>query len=113
MMVDVKQEGVETSTPVPPIDWESTVDQPSETKVGWSFLDDERNKFAAHKEWWLFERMYQEQALRERFLDADGRLKDGAGEVYQRHIERFLVLLLVFIQLTGGQRTLLTLFRVQ
>ncbi|KFY90217.1 hypothetical protein V500_05234 [Pseudogymnoascus sp. VKM F-4518 (FW-2643)] len=36
---------------VPSIDWDNTVDQPSETKVGWSFLDDERNKFGAYKEW--------------------------------------------------------------
>ncbi len=63
MMVD--STGGKDPPQVPPIDWENTVDQPSETKVGWSFLDDERNKFGAHKEWWLFERMYQEQALRE------------------------------------------------
>jgi hypothetical protein len=31
---------------VPPIYWDKMVDQPSETKVGWSFLDDERNQFA-------------------------------------------------------------------
>jgi hypothetical protein len=28
--------------------------------------------------------MYQERALREQFLDADGILKDGASEAYQR-----------------------------
>jgi hypothetical protein len=66
-------------------------------------LDDERNKFGAHKEWWLFERIYQEQALREKFLDDDGLLKPGAGEAYQRHVERFLELLLVLIHLCGGQ----------
>ncbi|KFZ23111.1 hypothetical protein V502_02410, partial [Pseudogymnoascus sp. VKM F-4520 (FW-2644)] len=54
---------------VPSINWDNTVDQLLETKVGWSFLDNERNKFGAHKEWWLFERIYQEQALQEQFLD--------------------------------------------
>jgi RecQ family ATP-dependent DNA helicase len=88
---------------IPAIDWENSVDQPSETKVGWSFLDDERNKFQAHKEWWMFQRMYQEQRLREQFLDGDGRLREGAGAQYQRHIERFLELLLVLIHLCGGQ----------
>ncbi|OBT70934.1 hypothetical protein VF21_10104 [Pseudogymnoascus sp. 05NY08] len=88
---------------VPSIDWDNTVNQPSETKVGWSFLDDERNKFGAHKEWWLFERLYQEQALREQFLDDDGLLKPGAGEAYQRHVERFLELLLILIHLCAGQ----------
>ncbi|KAH7418916.1 hypothetical protein BKA64DRAFT_614191, partial [Cadophora sp. MPI-SDFR-AT-0126] len=34
--VDMKQ--------VPPIHWDKMVDQPSETKVGWSFLDDQRNQ---------------------------------------------------------------------
>jgi hypothetical protein len=47
--------------------------------------------------------MYQEQALREQFLDGDGLLKAGAGEAYQRHIERFLELCLVCCHLTGGQ----------
>jgi hypothetical protein len=101
MMVDAK--GGDDPKHIPPIDWENTVDQPSETKVGWSFLDDERNKFRAYKEWWLFERMYQEQALREQFLDVDGKLKDGAGEAYQRHIDRFLEMLLVLMHLCGGQ----------
>jgi hypothetical protein len=103
MMVEGGFEGCDDTKHVPPIDWENIVDQPSETKVGWSFLDDERNKFAAHKEWWLFERMYQEQALQEQFLDVEGKLKEGAGEAYQRHIERFLELLLVLMRLCGGQ----------
>jgi hypothetical protein len=33
--VDIKQ--------VPPIYWNRIVDQPSETRVRWSFLDDKRN----------------------------------------------------------------------
>jgi len=47
--------------------------------------------------------MYQEQALRDRFLDIAGKLKEGAGEQYKRRIERFLELLLVLIHLCGGQ----------
>ncbi len=58
MMVRGKFEGSDEARPVPAIDWENTVDQPSETKVGWSFLDDKQNKFTIHKEWWLFERIY-------------------------------------------------------
>ena len=66
-------------------------------------MDDERNKFAVHKEWWLFERMYQEQVLREQFLDAEGKVKEGAGEVYQRYVERFQELLLILMHLCGRQ----------
>jgi hypothetical protein len=45
--VDVKQ--------VPLIYWDRMVDQPLETWVGWSFLDDERNQFTECKQWWLYE----------------------------------------------------------
>jgi hypothetical protein len=45
----------------------------------------------------LFKRVYQEQALQEQFFDADGKLKDGAGEAYQQHIERFLLLICFLI----------------
>ena len=40
----------------------------------------------------FIERIYQEQALREQFLDDNGLLKllkPGASEAYQRHVERF------------------------
>ena len=53
----------------------------------------------------MFERLYQRQALREQLLDAEGQLREKAGETYQRHIERFQELLLVFIQLTCEQQT--------
>jgi hypothetical protein len=41
--------------------------------------------------------------LREQFLDDNRLLKPGAGEAYQRHVDRFLELLLVLIHLCGGQ----------
>jgi RecQ family ATP-dependent DNA helicase len=92
--VDMKQ--------VPPIHWDRMVDQPSETRVGWSFLDDERNQFAACKQWWLYERMYKEEELREQFMDA-GTLKREAVAAYQRYVERFQELLWVLMHLCGGQ----------
>jgi len=92
--VDMKQ--------VPPIHWDRIVDQPSETRVGWSFLDDERNQFAACKQWWLYERMYKEEELREQLMDA-GKLKREAVAAYERHVERFQELLWVLMHLCGGQ----------
>lgn len=93
--VDVKQ--------VPPIHWDRMVDQPSETRVGWLFLDDERNQFAACKQWWLYERMYKEEQFREQFIDSAGRLKREAVAVYQRYRERFMELLWALMHLCGGQ----------
>jgi RecQ family ATP-dependent DNA helicase len=93
--VDMKQ--------VPPIHWDRMVDQPSETRVGWSFLDDERNQFAACKQWWLYERVYKEEPLREQFMDSAGKLKREAVAAYQRHVERFQELLWGLMHLCGGQ----------
>jgi hypothetical protein len=77
---------------MPPIYWDRMVDQPSETRVGWSFLDDERNQFIVCKQWWLYERIYKEEELREQFMDT-GRIKKETVVVYQYYIERFQELL--------------------
>ena len=75
----------------PAINWESMVDNPSESRVGWSFLDDERTKFAVDGQWWLYERMFKEQKLREQFMDERpvSKFKKEAVEVYQQRIKRF------------------------
>jgi hypothetical protein len=78
------------------------VDQLSETRVGWSFLDNEQNQFAACKQWWLYERMYKEEELREQFMDA-GTVKQGAVAAYQRHVEQFQELLWILMYLCGDQ----------
>jgi RecQ family ATP-dependent DNA helicase len=102
MVVRVSRDGEVNGKQVPPIYWDKMVDQPSETKVGWSFLDDERNQFAVCKQWWLYERMYKEEELREQFMDA-GTVKRGAVAAYQRHVERFQELLWILMHLCGGQ----------
>jgi hypothetical protein len=45
MKVDIDAEREVDSQQVPPIHWDSIVDNPSESRVGWSFLDVKRNKF--------------------------------------------------------------------
>lgn len=50
MMIRMSTDREADMKQVPPIDWDQMVDQPSETKVGWSFLDDVRNQFAACKQ---------------------------------------------------------------
>lgn len=91
MMMGLGEEG-EVDARVPEIKWDAIIDQPSESKVGWSFLDDERNEWAVCKEWWMFQRMYEDPRVRERFLDPAGNLKE-AVTAYQRHITRFRELL--------------------
>jgi len=96
----------------PNIDWESMVDNPTESRVGWSFLDDERTKFAVDGQWWLYERIFKEQKLREQFIEESAsregasrspKFKKDAAEAYQRHIDRFRELLLILMHICAGQ----------
>ena len=107
MMVDVDSQGHVDATQVPGIDWDTMVDNPSESRVGWSFLDDERSRFEVDGKWWLYQRMFTEQRVRERFLVESSeecpRIRQDIADQYQRRIDRFRELLLVLFHLCGGQ----------
>lgn len=91
MMVEVNANGQGQQAPA--IYWESMVDSPLKSPVGWSFLDDERTKFAVDGQWWLFERIFKEQKLRQQFINerpvGTPKFKKSAAEAYNRHVERF------------------------
>jgi RecQ family ATP-dependent DNA helicase len=89
MMVRVGADQDVDMQQVPPIHWDTLVDQPSETRMGWSFLDDKRNQFTVDGQWWLYKRMYKEPQLKERFIDPLGRVRRKAVAEYQRSVERF------------------------
>ena len=103
IMVGMNQDGEVEAKQVPPIDWAHLRDQPSEIRVGWLFLNDERSRFAVDGQWWLYERMYKELALREKFIDRHGELRRSGVVAYQRQIERFQELLLISIHICGRQ----------
>ncbi|CAN9302546.1 unnamed protein product [Alternaria alternata] len=82
-----KQLAVVTTSP---IDWERLVDNGAETKVGWSFMEDPRNKHATSVEelkQWLGQRLQDERKLREEFVDVEATrsaLARGAGVVWAK-----------------------------
>jgi hypothetical protein len=47
--------------------------------------------------------MYHKQTLQKQFLDVNRKLKKRAGKAYQRHIVRFLEVLLILIYLCVRQ----------
>jgi hypothetical protein len=51
MKVDMDSKQYVNPQQVPLIHWDSIVDNLSESQVGWSFLDDERNKFDVDGQW--------------------------------------------------------------
>ena len=70
-------------------------------------MDDERTKFAVDGQWWLYERVFKEQRLREQFIDeSEGtrspKFKKDEAEAYQRHVDRFKELLLILMHICGG-----------
>ncbi|KFZ17941.1 hypothetical protein V501_01471, partial [Pseudogymnoascus sp. VKM F-4519 (FW-2642)] len=108
MMVDVDSQGQVDATQVPGIDWDMMVDNPSENRVGWSFLDDERNRFEVDGKWWLYERMFTEQRVRERFInetseDERPTIRKDIADQYQRSIDRFREVLLLLFHLSGAK----------
>jgi hypothetical protein len=102
MMVGINIDG-EISEKCPPIDWDNMVNQPSESRVGWSFLDDERNTFSVCKKWWMLKRVFKEQRLKEKFIDREGKWKSAMFQAYGKNIERSKELLLLMMCFTGGQ----------
>ncbi|CAN9175108.1 unnamed protein product [Alternaria alternata] len=92
MLLQVDGEGgiAPNTTACLAIDWERLVDNGAETKVGWSFIEDPRNKHATSVEelkQWLGQRLQDERKLREEFVDVEATrsaLARGAGVVWAK-----------------------------
>jgi hypothetical protein len=109
MMVEVNEEGDVDERLVPPLDWDHLEDDHSEERVGWSFLDDARNRWEeAEGKWWLLRRICEEEALRQVWLKEGIRAGENpyhsrAVHKYQKRLDRFLEKLLIIIHMVGGQ----------
>jgi hypothetical protein len=53
---------------LPRIPWATLRDDPVNKTPRWNFTHDERNQFPVNGEWWLFNRIRQNEKLRRRFL---------------------------------------------
>jgi hypothetical protein len=92
MMLQVDSEGeiIPNTTACPVIHWEKLVDNAAEQKVGWSFMEDPRNKHATSVEepkQWLGRRLQGEEKLRDQFINVEATrsalARDaGAGAVW-------------------------------
>lgn len=90
LMVEMNEDGEVDARKVPPINWDQLVDNLAETRVGWSFLDDERNQFAVDGKWWLYDRIFKEQTLREKWLDENGQIIAETADKFEEDVEEFL-----------------------
>ena len=81
---------------VPVIPWDGLVDNPSESRAGYWFMDNEDNGFPVDGQRWLFYRIVG------RFMEG-GRWKEGRVQEYMRWIGRFKEKLLILMHISGGQ----------
>jgi len=105
MMLKMNVEG-EVEGQLPPIDWERLSDNPSEEKVGWSFLKDVQNKFAVDGKWWLLKRISHEPQLQSEWfedMEGDHPYRMEAVMEYQQKVEQFQEKMLLVMHMVGGQ----------
>ncbi|KAK5189256.1 hypothetical protein LTR47_011254 [Exophiala xenobiotica] len=79
----------EGTTGLPPLDFSSLVDNPSQIQEGFSFLRDARNQFSVKGETWLFHRVFSEVRLRQKWVDVDTEPADNAVAWQTRSITRY------------------------
>jgi hypothetical protein len=90
MLLQIDNEGsvARDTTAYPTIDWGKLVDNAAEQQVGWSFMEDPRNKHATSVEepkQWLAQRLQNERAIRSQFIDVEATraaLAKGGGVVW-------------------------------
>lgn len=102
---------VDATAGLPSIQWHRLVDNPAETRAGWSFVDDPRNDEALGRvdgKTWLASRVAAEERLRAQFIEDD----DGTGTIrwkmdgvraYAARMKSFRAKLLVLMHMSGGQ----------
>lgn len=69
LQIDAHGQIQEGTTPFPPLDLDSLVDNPSQSRDGFSFLQDPRNRFSVNGETWLYHRVVRESRLRRKWID--------------------------------------------
>lgn len=90
---------------VPQVPWAALRDNPTDGRPGWNFLQDHRTRLPVDGERWLFDRVGQDRAIRDRFLKPASRSGvDRPGvERYMGRVVAFREKLAVLMHITGGQ----------
>jgi hypothetical protein len=74
----------------PKIPWEQLMDDPTQPKPGWCFLDDSRTRWPVHGPQWLIGRIQSEPRLQQRFVDGpERRIRMQAIDRYMQSIVQF------------------------
>lgn len=108
MMIPTGANGEVDETYIPPINIERLEDDCSEDKVGWSFLDDPRNRWSVDGQQWLLNRVCTEARLKGEWEKKGAPVnanpyRTEAVRAYRELIEQFQEKMLMIFHIVGGQ----------
>lgn len=90
---------------VPIIPWDAMFDDPTNSAVGWNFIQDQRSRLPVDGQEWLYGRIHSQTKLQDRFVRSDsaGFIDRERTRDWMRQVARFRGLLLILMHITGGQ----------
>jgi superfamily II DNA helicase RecQ/uncharacterized C2H2 Zn-finger protein len=108
MMIPKRADGEFEEGHIPALRVDKLEDDCSEDKVGWSFLDDPRNRWSVNGKRWLLDRICKEEGLKDEWerkgaKDSENPYRTEAVRAYQQLIERFQEKMLMIFHIVGGQ----------
>ncbi|CAN9283890.1 unnamed protein product [Alternaria alternata] len=94
-----------TAESIPNVPWDSLRDNPTDERPGWNFLKDHRTRMPVDGEKWLFQRVGQDAAIRDRFMKRGTRSGINRQEVerYMDRVVAFREKLAVLVHIVEGQ----------
>jgi len=89
---------------IPVIPWDRLHDNPSESKPGYCFLDNENTKLPVEGKRWMFDRAMSRRGRGDEFMDEErSGVREDRIQIYMRSIRQFKEKLMVLMHISGGQ----------
>ncbi len=90
---------------MPRIPWQSLRDNPVENTPGWNFMQDTRNQFEVDGQWWLYNRIGENENIMRKFVKAGRGLTWNRSQIegYMHQVMEYREKLLMLVHITGGQ----------
>ena len=105
MMEELLMGSMKGAPPTPSVPWDSLRDNPTDQRDGFNFLKDPRTRMPVDGQFWLYDRVGQGDAVRDRFLKRGTQSGVNSSEVerYMDQVIAFREKLVVLMHITGGQ----------
>lgn len=90
---------------MPRIPWQSLRDNPVKNTPGWNFMQDTRNQSEVDGQWWLYNRIGENENIKRKFVKAGRGLTWNRSQIegYMHQVMEYREKLLMLMHITGGQ----------